>query len=263
MRLLLLHKLIEPLLEERFRLKFVEGLPTHIARHYLKNDVLLRFHEDQKNIRLNVFDYLWVLLVLMGREIGTPLSLFPTIKEKIDFQDLIFRYLTTRENTIVMVKYPNNDVTVGVIEENQILVEEDEKLLEVPLSDIISTPTLIFPIKDMVKQFISIMIDQKRINDLRELVMFRDGEVQLVQDMVSGNVKTVNGEKIKKDDVEGVIDIILNNTKRDIIEYTTKEGKTIKVNTPIITSVVKKKLKGNPFYVRKTTEEITKELIKE
>ena len=260
MRLLLLHKLIEPLLEERFRLKFVEGLPTHIARHYLKNDVLLRFHEDQKNIRLNVFDYLWVLLVLMGREIGTPLSLFPTIKEKIDFQDLIFRYLTTRENSIIMVQYPSNDISVGIIDKDHILVEKNGRYTTQSLSATLLSTTLFFPIRELVKQYVIIMIKQNRVDQLKELVLLRDGEVQLIKDYTAGAVKSINGNIIKK--IDQVIDLIL--SSRDRIEYNNKSGETININTPVVRGIIKKNVKNsdNPFYLKKSTEQILTELIK-
>ena len=234
-------------------------MEQHLSKYYQKNDILLREHAPG-HLRFNVFDYLWLLLIHNGRQVGTQLSLFRNINKSIDYQSLVFRFLTTRENSIIMVQYPSNDISVGIIDKDHILVEKNGRYTTQSLSATLLSTTLFFPIRELVKQYVIIMIKQNRVDQLKELVLLRDGEVQLIKDYTAGAVKSINGNIIKK--IDQVIDLIL--SSRDRIEYNNKSGETININTPVVRGIIKKNVKNsdNPFYLKKSTEQILTELIK-
>jgi len=259
MNLLLINKVVNPLMEERFKIGDVPFLEQHLCKHYQKNGILLKVHAPG-HLRFNVFDYLWLLLIHNGRRVGTPLTLFPTIKTSIDFNEVIFRVLTTKENSLIMINYPTNNVTIGIIENDELLIEQEGRYIYQSLSDTLKSTTLIFHIKDIVNQFIQIMVQQKRVDQLKNLLIFNEEEIQLIRDFNGGYIKTINGVKINK--IEDVIDIIL--STRDIIEFTTKSGEIKQIKHHRTSSLTKKVIKNsqNPFFLKKSVETIINEFIK-
>ena len=252
--------------QEKFHIRDIKNMESHIVKHYEKLGVLLRVHSSG-HLKFNIIDYLWLLLIQTGRmTVETPLVLFMKIKSEINFEDLISRYLMTRDDAYIIIKYQENDIIIrsGIKHLNEILITNEKMPDPVSISELLDNPTiLVFSVKHLVKIFIKTMTDIKKTNELKHILL-TDNEIFLINAVVNDNVQMLG---IKSETVSGKInidtisDLILNKEIKKI-NCITKDNNKFTVKTDCPDSIKKDRILNNktPVYFMRTNMEIQQEM---